>query len=110
MSDLNADLFNLAMSEEAKPLMAAVQKHIKENVELITEEYYRLNEQKTDRWSWHPRQLELINGAKQNPCSHGLCVTDAVHAPKPAAHRKLSTASRTMMPQRVEPKSRAVRQ
>ena len=72
MSDLNADLFNLAMSEEAKPLMAAVQKHIKENVEPITEEYYRLNEQKTDRWSWHPRQLELINGAKQKAKDSGL--------------------------------------
>ncbi|MES1991363.1 MAG: acyl-CoA dehydrogenase family protein [Pseudomonadota bacterium] len=72
MSDLNADLFNLAMSDEAKPLMAAVQKHIKENVAPITEEYYRLNEQKTDRWSWHPRQLELINGAKQKAKDSGL--------------------------------------
>ncbi|MGV8996645.1 MAG: acyl-CoA dehydrogenase family protein [Parvibaculaceae bacterium] len=72
MSDLNADLFNLAMSEEAKPLMAAVQKHIKENVEPITEEYFRLNDQKTDRWSWHPRQLELINGAKQKAKDSGL--------------------------------------
>jgi len=72
MSDLNADLFNLAMSEEAKPLMAAVKKHIKENVEPITEEYYRLNDEKTDRWSWHPRQLELINGAKQKAKDSGL--------------------------------------
>ena len=57
MSAQDQDLFNLAMSEEAKPLMAAVKKHIKENVEPITEEYFRLNDQKTDRWSWHPRQL-----------------------------------------------------
>lgn len=72
MSDLDSDLFNLAMSEKAKPLMAAVQKHIKENVEPITEEYFRLNEQKADRWSWHPRQLELINGAKDKAKESGL--------------------------------------
>ncbi|MDO8288814.1 MAG: acyl-CoA dehydrogenase family protein [Parvibaculum sp.] len=72
MSDLDSDLFNLAMSEKAKPLMAAVQKHIKENVEPITEEYYRLNEQKADRWSWHPRQLELIEGAKNKAKESGL--------------------------------------
>jgi acyl-CoA dehydrogenase len=41
MSDLEADLFNLAMSEEAQPLMDAVQKHIRENVEPITEEFVR---------------------------------------------------------------------
>ena len=32
MPDLEADLFNLAMSEQAQPLMDAVQKHIAENV------------------------------------------------------------------------------
>ena len=33
MSDLDKDLFNLAMSDEALPLMDAVKKHIAENVE-----------------------------------------------------------------------------
>tara|TARA_R110002110_G_C13409333_1_gene713474 strand:+ start:651 stop:1898 length:1248 start_codon:yes stop_codon:yes gene_type:complete len=72
MSAQDQDLFNLAMSEEAKPLMAAVKKHIKENVEPITEEYFRLNDQKTDRWSWHPRQLELMEGAKNKAKQSGL--------------------------------------
>lgn len=72
MSSKDQDLFNLAMSEEAKPLMAAVQKHIKENVDPITEEYYRLNNQKEDRWSWHPRQLELMEGAKNKAKESGL--------------------------------------
>tara|TARA_R110000868_G_scaffold1276_2_gene9960 strand:+ start:10682 stop:11929 length:1248 start_codon:yes stop_codon:yes gene_type:complete len=72
MSAQDQDLFNLAMSEEAKPLMAAVKKHIKENVEPITEEYFRLNDQKEDRWSWHPRQLELMQGAKDKAKKSGL--------------------------------------
>ena len=38
MIDLGADLFELAMSEEAQPLMDAVKKHIADNVDPITEE------------------------------------------------------------------------
>lgn len=72
MSDLDQDLFQLAMSEQARPLMAAVQNHIKENVEPITEEFFRLNDEKTDRWSWHPRQLELLEGAKNKAKESGL--------------------------------------
>jgi acyl-CoA dehydrogenase len=72
MSDADADLFQLAMSEEARPLMDAVKKHIAENVDPITEEYMALNEQKEDRWSWHPRQLELLDGAKAKAKESGL--------------------------------------
>jgi acyl-CoA dehydrogenase len=72
MTDINQDLFQLAMSEKARPLMAAVQKHIAENVEPITEEFFRLNDEKTDRWSWHPRQLELLEGAKNKAKESGL--------------------------------------
>jgi acyl-CoA dehydrogenase len=72
MSDLEADLFNLAMSDEAQPLMDAVQKHIQENVVPITEEFERLHEEKEDRWSWHPRQLELLDGAKEKAKASGL--------------------------------------
>ncbi|MFK7913387.1 MAG: acyl-CoA dehydrogenase family protein [Pseudomonadales bacterium] len=72
MSNTNSDLFDLAMSEEAQPLMAAVKKHIAENVEPITEEFFALDKQKTDRWSWHPRQLELLEGAKNKAKQSGL--------------------------------------
>jgi len=72
MSDVDADLFQLAMSEKARPLMDAVKKHIAENVDPITEEYMALNEQKEDRWSWHPRQLELLEGAKEKAKESGL--------------------------------------
>ncbi|MEE8244766.1 MAG: acyl-CoA dehydrogenase family protein, partial [Pseudomonadales bacterium] len=72
MSDADNDLFNLAMSEEAQPLMAAVLKHIKDNVEPITEEFAALEKGKEDRWSWHPRQLELLDGAKAKAKQSGL--------------------------------------
>ena len=72
MSNLDADLFNLAMSDKARPLMDAVQKHIKENVEPITEEFFALDKDKTNRWSWHPRQLELLDGAKARAKESGL--------------------------------------
>ncbi len=71
-ADIEADLNNLTMSEEAQPLMDAVVKHIKENVEPIQEEFYALDEEKEDRWSWHPRQLELLEGAKQKAKDSGL--------------------------------------
>ena len=50
----------------------AVKKHIKENVEPISEEFHALNDEKEDRWSWHPRQLELLEGAKQKAKDSGL--------------------------------------
>ncbi len=65
-------LFNLAMSEEAQPLMDAVQNHIKLNVDPITEEFFALDKEKEDRWSWHPRQLELLEGAKDKAKASGL--------------------------------------
>ena len=72
MTDTDQDLFNLAMSAEAQPLMDAVQKHIRDNVVPITEEFFALDKEKTDRWSWHPRQLELLEGAKRKAKESGL--------------------------------------
>ena len=72
MCDLESDLFNLSMSVEAQPLMAAVKLHIQQNVEPITEEFFALDNEKSDRWSWHPRQLELLDGAKRKAKESGL--------------------------------------
>ena len=69
---LNADLYDLTMSAEAEPLLAAVQKHIAENVEPITEEFFALGEGREDRWSWAPGQLELLEGAKNKAKESGL--------------------------------------
>jgi acyl-CoA dehydrogenase len=70
--DAEAELNNLAMSESAKPLMEAVKRHIAENVEPITEEFFRLGENRTDRWSWAPGQLELLQTAKDKAKASGL--------------------------------------
>jgi acyl-CoA dehydrogenase len=70
--DYTSDLNNLAMAEEAVPLLEAVKKHIQDNVDPITEEFYRLGENREDRWSWAPGQLELLDGAKAKAKESGL--------------------------------------
>jgi acyl-CoA dehydrogenase len=72
MRELNPQLYDLAMSAEALPLLEAVKKHIVKNVEPISEEYFALNEGKQDPWSYHPRQLELLEGAKNKARESGL--------------------------------------
>ena len=72
MHDTNPELFNLAMSPEAQPLLDAVKKHIAENVDPSTEEFYTRQKEKEDPWVWHPRQLELLEGAKQKARDAGL--------------------------------------
>lgn len=69
MSD---DLNNLSMSEKNRPLLDAVIKHIEENVEPITEEFFRLGEGRADRWSYAPGQLELLQTAKDKAKASGL--------------------------------------
>jgi acyl-CoA dehydrogenase len=71
-ANLEADLNNLTMSEAAQPLYDAVKKHIADNVEPITEEFFRLGEGRKERWSWAPGQLELLEGAKNKAKKSGL--------------------------------------
>jgi len=72
MSDLRPELFNLAMSEQSQPLFEAVKQHIADNVVPIIDEFTSLQDQKEDRWTWHPRQLELLEGAKNKAKESGL--------------------------------------
>ena len=72
MHDTNPELFNLAMSPEAQPLLDAVKKHIAENVDPISDKFYTLQKEKDDPWVWHPKQLELLEGAKQKAREAGL--------------------------------------
>ena len=65
MADLDADLFNLAMSVEAQPLMDAVNKHIAENVDPITEEFYALDKEKEDLASKTTRAPGRCQGQSQ---------------------------------------------
>ena len=70
--DATSEMYNLAMSEEARPLLDAVKNFIAETVEPITEEFYRLGEGREDRWSWAPGQLELLDAAKAKAKKQGL--------------------------------------
>jgi len=65
-------LNNLEMSDKAKPLLYAVIKHIRENVDPMTEEYYKAGEGRENRWSHTPRQMELMEAAKQKARDAGL--------------------------------------
>src|SRR5262245_58970096 len=68
----NPELNNLAMSKEAQPLFDAVMKHSEENVAPITEKFFKLGEDRKDRWSWAPGQLELLEGARNKAKASGL--------------------------------------
>lgn len=72
MTEAPQELFELSMSEDAQPLREAVNMHMRDNVDPITEEFFALNEEKDDRWTWHPRQLELLEGAKNKAKENGL--------------------------------------
>ncbi|MDZ7679961.1 MAG: acyl-CoA dehydrogenase family protein [Acidimicrobiales bacterium] len=70
--DFGGELYNLAMSEAARPLLDAVKTFIAEEVEPITEEYHRLGADREDRWSYAPGQLELLDGVKAKAKANGL--------------------------------------
>src|SRR3546814_12807353 len=70
--ELQAELNDLRMSKQAQPLFDAVKRHIAENVDPITEEFFRLGEARTARWSWAPGQLELLEGPKDKATAAGL--------------------------------------
>jgi acyl-CoA dehydrogenase len=72
MNKFHPELFDLRMSAEAQPLLDAVKRHIAENVDPITEEYFAENEGKEDRWTYTPRQIELLEGAKRKARESGL--------------------------------------
>ena len=72
MTQFNPELFDLTMSDDAQPLLDAVKKHIAENVDPISNEFFALNEEKENRWTYHPRQLELLEGAKNKAREAGL--------------------------------------
>ena len=68
----NPELFELSMSKKTQPLMDLVKKHCEENIKPIQQEYSALQNEKEDRWTWHPRQIELMEGAKDKARELGL--------------------------------------
>ncbi len=72
MAKSTPEMNNLEMSEGNKPLLNAVIRHIRDNVDPISAEFYRLGEGRADRWSYAPGQLELLETAKNKAREAGL--------------------------------------
>ena len=66
------EMYDLSMSEQARPLYDAVVAFIADEIEPVTEEFHRLGEDRTDRWSWESGQLELLDGLKAKAKEAGL--------------------------------------
>jgi acyl-CoA dehydrogenase len=67
-----AELFDLRMSEEAKPLLKRVTQFLEEIVAPMQEEYFVLGANRENRWDYAPGQLELLDGAKAKAREAGL--------------------------------------
>ena len=66
------EMFDLRMSDGAKPLLAKVKAFIREEVDPITLRFFQLGEGRAERWSWGPGQLELLDGVKKKAKANGL--------------------------------------
>ena len=70
--DFGGELYNLGISDKARPLLENVKRFIAEEVEPMSEKYFALGEGRSDRWSFADGQLELLDGVKAKAKSLGL--------------------------------------
>jgi len=63
---------NLAMSAKAVPLFEAVTAFIRDEIDPVTEKFFKLGEGRPDRWQYAPGQLELLEGLKNKAKAKGL--------------------------------------
>ena len=70
--EADADLNDLRMSDEARPLYEHVKTFISDVVNPMSEEFHRLGEGKADIWSYAPGQLEALEAAKDEAKKQGL--------------------------------------
>ena len=66
------EMFDLRMSEKARPLYEKVKAFIEEEVNPVTNEFFALGEGRDDPWSWAPGQLELLDGLKAKAKANDL--------------------------------------
>jgi acyl-CoA dehydrogenase len=66
------DALNLSMSEHAVPLYEQVKSFIKNEIDPITDEYYRLGDGRAEKWGYGPGQLELLDSVKAKAKANGL--------------------------------------
>ena len=74
MGDLTPQdtLNDLRMSDKAVPLLNHVKRFIKDTVDPMYEEFVKLGEGHTERWSFAPGQLEVLQKAKDKAKEEGL--------------------------------------
>jgi acyl-CoA dehydrogenase len=65
-------MYNLAISESAQPILEKVKRFIAEEIDPLTEEFISLTGSGEDRWSYTPRQTEILEGLKSKARSQGL--------------------------------------
>ncbi|HET6873964.1 MAG TPA: acyl-CoA dehydrogenase family protein [Acidimicrobiales bacterium] len=70
--DFGGELYDLSISDKARPLLHRVKAFIAEEVAPMEEKFAALESDKTDRWSFAPGQLELLDGVKAKAKSEGL--------------------------------------
>ena len=70
--ELNDDLFDLRMSDEARPLYDHVKKFIADVVDPMSVKFHELGKEKKDIWSYAPGQLEALEEAKDEAKKQGL--------------------------------------
>ncbi len=66
------EMFDLRMSEGARPLFDKVKAFIEQEVNPITLEFFQLGEGREDRWSWATGQLELLDSVKAKAKANDL--------------------------------------
>lgn len=66
------EMFDLRMSEGARPLYEKVKAFVREEVEPITREFFQLGADRSERWSWAPGQLELLDSVKAKAKANDL--------------------------------------
>jgi acyl-CoA dehydrogenase len=66
------DAMNLSMSEHTVPLYEKVKTFIAQEIEPITQEFYRLGEGRADHWGYGQGQLELLESVKDKAKANGL--------------------------------------
>ena len=71
-SELNDDLFDLRMSDDARPLYEHVKKFVAEVVDPMSVKFHEFDKDKTDIWSYAPGQLEVLEEAKDEAKKQGL--------------------------------------
>jgi acyl-CoA dehydrogenase len=70
--DFGGELFNLSISEKARPLLERVKRFIAEEVTPMEEKFFALDADKESPWTFAPGQLELLDGVKAKAKSEGL--------------------------------------